>query len=85
VKVSSLRALPGWLSFIPDVASDSGGQCEPPLPSTSVAYMPLEHFLAVTSHFIPAFSQSAWFFGVFDAAIAGALEGHDERQCENRS
>ena len=34
-------------------------------------YMPLEHFFVVASHFMPAFSQAAWVFGV-PAANAGA-------------
>ena len=34
-------------------------------------YIPLEHFFVVASHFMPAFSQAAWVFGM-PAANAGA-------------
>ena len=37
-------------------------------------YMPLEHFLAVASHCMPAFLQAASVFGVPAAANAGAVK-----------
>src|SRR5262245_65538254 len=44
----------------------------PPLPQTQGFYIPLEHFFAVASQFMPAFLQAASVFGVVPAKAGAA-------------